>query len=343
MPKEKKNKVKTLRVLEILREYSDDLHPVNTEEIIRHLQDDYGIETERKSVYADIATLQACNYDIVVVSQPKKGYVLASREFEPVEVRILADAVQSAHFLNEKRAEELTAKILSFVSANDREKFRSQIYMDPNYRSQNKRLYITIDILSQAILEGKKVKVTYFVYDRIQDNEARKSNRAYSKLSVYALIWSNDHYYAICNNEKYDNFMPLRVERISSVSLLEDPARDCGEFSEYKEGFDVTDFSLVNFNGFSGRDVPVNVVLWADISLLQSVTDRLGPDVKILTFTEDSFDFEAEVSLSEGFYNWVGEFGPKMLIKSPPEARDEMLERAKKSVAQYRKLLDNET
>ena len=57
-------------------------------------------------------------------------------------------------------------------------------------------------------------------------------------VSPYALIWKDDHYYLVCNNQKYDNLMNLRIDRMKKLEILDEPSRHFSEVSPYKDKFD---------------------------------------------------------------------------------------------------------
>ena len=69
MAKSEKQKLKTMAVLDILRENTDDEHGITMPEIIEKL-DAKGISAERKSVYKDVEELQDYGYEI---SKEKEG------------------------------------------------------------------------------------------------------------------------------------------------------------------------------------------------------------------------------------------------------------------------------
>ena len=90
------SKLKTLRILQMLQQYSDEENPLSATDLIERLQNDYGIRCERKSIYADIKALQEVGFDVCRTDYPRRGFYMAGRTFELAEVRMLMDAVQSA-------------------------------------------------------------------------------------------------------------------------------------------------------------------------------------------------------------------------------------------------------
>lgn len=328
----KDSKLKILRLMDILREQSDEEHPLSSNELIEALNAKYNIRAERKSIYADLDVLAEYGLDIIKTSIPKKGYYLGERDFELAEVRLLVDAVEAAGFITQKKTGQLTEKIESNLSTYQKTFLNSQVYMDQKLKSNNETLYYTVDTLARAIQGQKKVRLHYTKRIVVSGDKPRNEERHFT-LSPYALIWSNDHYYLICNNHKYDNFMHIRVDRIKSVEILPEPARNCAEFSAYQTGFDISDYAAKHFNGFSGD--PEGVELVCDNCLLQEVVDRFGDNVPIIDTTENTFTIYTTVAISEGFSNWVMQFGEKMLVKKPLALRQQIIERTQTMLAQY--------
>ena len=53
-------KLALIRILQILKEYSDENHPLTQEEIINILKREYGINVERKSISRNLSLLKDC-------------------------------------------------------------------------------------------------------------------------------------------------------------------------------------------------------------------------------------------------------------------------------------------
>ena len=328
-------KKKLLYLIDILKEYSDEEHPLSANDICTMLKEDYGVDAERKSIYTDLNVLQDYGYDIEKVSTPKKGVYLGEREYQVPEVRLLVDAVQAASFISPKKTAELTKKITAVLSENERSLVADKAYKNERIKTGNETIYYTIDALAKAIHEKRKVRLHYIRYMTTSGSTPHRVEQIFT-LSPYALVWSDDHYYAVCNNAKYDNFMSVRVDRIKSVDLLMDPIRDCGEFSGYTDGFDVVDYTQKNFNGFSGETTVVELLCSND--LLQTVIDRFGEDVSIREADDDKFTVAVTAAISDGFYNWVSQFDEKMLVLTPASVQEELIRRAESTLAIYRGL-----
>ena len=246
-----------------------------------------GISCERKSIYADIKTLNSIGFDIVSSMSPRRGFFIASRTFELPQVRLLIDAVTSAGFITPDKTRDLVAKLEGLVSKNEAAELVSQVYIDSNTKCDNEEIYYIIDALHDAILNRNKVK---FLYKRRNIDKANRKSYTQKtfKVSPYALIWKDDHYYLVCNNEKYDNLMNLRLDRIRKIEQLDEPERDISEVSEYTHGIDVSDYVSKMFNMFSGE--PDKVRLLCHLDLREEIMDRFGARIPLIAVDSNHFE-----------------------------------------------------
>ena len=89
-------KVKLLKLMELLRENSDEDHPLKTNVLCTMLKN-AGISCDRRTLSRDIATLNECGYEIFSTMQGHdKAYYIVERSFSLPELKILIDAVQAA-------------------------------------------------------------------------------------------------------------------------------------------------------------------------------------------------------------------------------------------------------
>ena len=216
----------------ILEKYSDEEHPLSTTDLISMLEEK-GVKCERKSIYADIAALNDIGCDIITVTSPKRGFFMASRTFEIPEVMLLIDAVSSAGFITPKKTASLIEKLETLVSVEQAKTMKSQVYVDTSCaKCDNEEIYIIIDRLNNAIADEKKVK---FVYRRrsVDVQNRKKHTEKTFTVSPYALIWKDDHYYLVCNNQKYGNHFETTVTATVSDGFI-------SWLMQYGDGVEVT-------------------------------------------------------------------------------------------------------
>ena len=323
-------KLKILYVLEILQKYSDEQNPLTASEICRRLEE-MNISAERKSVYADIEALCDYGYDIVRSFSPK-GFFMASRQFEEPEIYLLSDAVRTAKFITPKKTRELVKKLDSMLSDGQRRKREKDIYFDPTQKCMNEEIFYSIDSLSSAISEKCKVSFSY-VSRELSGREFVDIVKQMT-VSPYALAWQEDHYYLICNYEKYDNLMHLRLDRISKVEKLDQKVRHFSEVSEYTEFFDVADYTGKLFSMFTGKLQTVQ--LRCNRQVAKTVVDRFSENIFITNVTEDEFCFSCEAAISEAFITFIMSFGKDVKVISPKTLADRIADRAEKILKVYK-------
>lgn len=328
-------KLKLLYIKDFLEKYSDEDNPVSTEQIIEMLAEK-GINCERKSIYSDIKTLKDYGVDISAERFPRAGYSILSREFELPELRLLIDAVLAASFITQKKSKELINKIGTLCSEGQRKLIEGQVYIDNRVKCSNEEIYYNIDILNRAIQKQRQVSFVYQKRTVCDSEEGYVLSEKEFRVSPYALIWSNDHYYLVANNEKYDNLMHTRIDRMKKVEISDKRARNFSEVSPYKKFFDSADYSGKIFNMFSGDTQRLE--LCCDNSILEEMLDRFGTDTTLKkSAKEDSFILTTKCVISEGLVSWLMQFGSKVEVKSPKKLREDVRIRAEEVLGLYRK------
>ena len=324
-------KIKIVALLDILKCESNENNPLSAEDICKRLSE-LGISAERKAIYSDIEALIDYGFDILHTRGVKSGYYLASREFELPEVYLLTDAVQAASFITVKKTRELVKKLgglLSDAQAKEREK---GIYIDNGHKCDNEEIYYNIDSLSNAVAQRKKVELTYRVRAIDSDRKIVYKEKRH-KLSPYALIWQNEHYYLVANNEKYDNLMHIRVDRMKKVAVLDEDFRHFSEVCEYRERFDIADYAKKSFQMYAGEETEIE--LECSEKILEQVVDRFSDKIFIRNVENGKFVFSTKVLLSDGLVNWVMQFGNEIKVKKPDKLKNLVSEKVKELAEIY--------
>lgn len=329
-----KSKLKLLYLVDILRKKTDENNYLAATEICDELSQ-LDIPAERKSIYNDIDILREYGFDIIHTgSKNKGGYFLGAREFELAELRLLSDAVQAANFISQKKTNQLVEKIESFASEKQAKILHSQVYVDNRPKCKNEEIYYTISLLDEAISANIKVNFTYTRRRITEEFKTAKEDKSFT-VSPYALIWSDDHYYLVCNNEKYDNLMNLRIDKIKHLEKTSLPARHFSEVSDYKNHFDSADYASKLFNMYSGEPKPVEFICNNDT--LEPMLDRFGENVKIQKYDNEHFILRTNVAASEGLVSWIVQFGGRVKVKSPNDLVYSVKQKATEILELYEK------
>ena len=308
-------KPRILYLLRILEQYTDEEHPLTTKQLIDKLQDEYGISAHRTTLTKDIVALQEYGVDIVTVHSTQCKYFIGSRKFELPELKLLIDAVESSRFITAKKSESLIRKIHTLTSQGQVSKLRRNNYVVDRIKPDNEQIYYIVDTINDAINEGKQISFQYYDYSGLKKKVLKNKGEIY-KLSPYKLLWSGDYYYVIGYSEKKGKVINFRVDRIAAApTILSENA------IPVPKDFDLENFTKEVFFMFSGDEVEVD--LQCDNSLMKTMIDRFGENVKTLAYDMTSFRLITEVSVSPTFFGWVFGFDGKVKILGPKNVKEQ--------------------
>lgn len=325
------SKIKLLFLSDIFNRQTDAEHPFSAVELCEMLED-YGIKSERKSIYSDIDALKEYGMDIVLARTPKRGYYLGNRKFDIAEVRLLIDAVQAAKFISPAKSKSLIYKIGSFLSEYQEEELREQVYINSCCKSEKEDLYDIIRTLDVAIKQQKQVRITY-AKRKLENRFLKKSEGKSFIINPYSLIWSNDHYYLIGNNDKYGNLIHLRLDRISEVYPMQTAAKHFSKVSKYTDKFDTADYSNHIFNMFTGESGEIALI--CSNNIIDDILERFGEETPLKIYDDDHFLIRADVELSNGLVSWIMQYGTDIRVKEPRSLMNAVKEKAKEILSEY--------
>ncbi len=305
---------RTLCVLKILEQYSDETHPMTLQQIAALLREQYNIHAHRTTLTKDIAELVSYGVDIVKQQSTQNRYFVGTRVFEIPELRLLIDAIHSSKCLTAKKSEELIAKLTTLASVHQGERLRERPRYTMVTKPKNEQIYYIIDTINRAIELQKQITFCYLEYLPDKTTVLRNDGEVY-KLSPYACMWNGDYYYVIGWSEKHRNLTSFRVDRIACVpEITEEPILPPPAGSNPEE------YSKTVFQMFAGPVAPV--LLRCDNELMKTIIDRFGEDVEVVEHDDKQFTVSVKVMLSPPFYGWLFEFSGRIRILSPDIAID---------------------
>ena len=326
MLKGKSGRIRILALLEILNDRTDEEHPLSSRELMA-LLDGQGVTAGRKTIYHDISALRAHGCDILFTRQPKAGFFLASRRFEPPEVRLLMDAVQAAPFLTEKKTGELMRKLSGLMSFGQAEETAGKTQMNLRPKFKNEEIYYTIDAVSRAIAQKKKISFLYRHFVIRGNRLAQEEGRRFL-ISPYALIWDSDQYYVAGNYEKYNDISVYRLDRIKRAELSEQTIRPFCEVGEYKDRFDAADYAAKTFHLYHGE--LQTVTLHCSDDALEPLLDKFGGSMDLSARGNGFFNVRVKVFAGEGLVEWLLQYGDRISVVSPRSLWGQVAERVRR-------------
>ncbi len=305
-----------LYVLRLLMEQSDAEHPITADSIIKYLAE-CGYSRDRKAIYRYIDAMR--EFGIEVESAGRRGYYVISRTFEIHELKLLADAVQSSRFITVKKSRELIEKLGTLASVNEAKQLNRSIHLVGSNKTDNERIFYTLDAVYEAISNNKRVKFKYFRYLPDGSKEYRHNGAEYSA-SPYSVVWDNDNYYMQAYYEKYGGISSFRLDLMEDVRVSRQPRQK----EEVYGGYNPNEREKAAFSQFGGE--PSMVICEFQNELAGPVFDHFGADIKTSPVGKDKFRVTLNVIVSAPFFSWMFSFGDRARIVAPQSVVAQMKE-----------------
>ena len=308
MKSDKINKLKMVKIWEILSQETDENHPMTTNELLSKLEA-LGIDCNRKTLYADIDALNEFGYEIMCNHSRSNEYYVVDRTFSVAELRILMDAIQAADFITDNKSSQFIDKVANLAGTRRAEVLKDHLIAFNNTKTDNEQIYYIVETINEAIAQQHKVKFQYFHYDTKRNKKYKKEKFYY--VNPYATVMDNDKYYLIGYDDFQRKMWHYRVDRMEQVSVSRHPISYFDEI----EQFDISNYKRQLFGMFSGEEV--DVTFEAHEKLIDVIYDMFGVDTKLKAISDDYFQFTATVQLSSQFYGWCCSFGDMLKVVAP--------------------------
>ena len=316
MEEEKNQKIKLLKIMEILRQETDEEHPMTKVELSERLMA-MNVACSPRSLIRDIKLLNEQGYEIMErLIGHEKAYYVCDRSFSVPELKIMIDAVQASSFVTDKKTEELIDKLANLGGGHRSKILKSNIVKFNTRKHSNETVYYTVGFLEDAIQQKKQVSFHYFDLDENGQRVYRKNGAAYI-IEPVALVFNDDNYYLIAYSAKHENTTNYRVDRIDSVDILDEPISDTARKIKNK----VARYTKEAFKMFDGPQE--KVTLRFHDKLISAVYDKFGEDTKMQRIDDYTIEATVLVRIAPTFWGWLFQFGTDMEILSPEKLKEE--------------------
>jgi len=346
--KNPKPKKLSFAILDILRQYTDSNpeHRLNQNDIIEILERDYDIKADRKSVKRNLTTLWEMGF-LVEWEETRRMYPNKDgemeesfihhdfyldrdpeRDFDDSELRLLIDSLLFSKHVPYSQCKKLVGKLkgLSNNWFRSRIRFISKL---PETAPENRELFLTIDVLDEAIADGKQVAFTYNEYGTDKKLHPKR-DREYI-VNPYQMAATNGRYYLIGNYDKYNNLANYRMDRITNIRLLDTPAKP-REQVEGGKNFSLPEHMAEHLYMFSGESIPVTFRMKKII--LNDVIDWFGSDIAFFDETEEEVTARVTVNWS-AMRHWALQYCRHVRVLSPPDLAQTVKEDLQNALNNY--------
>lgn len=321
-------KLYILYLLEILEKYTDADHPLTQKEMAEIMKRDYGVTCERKAITRNLGNLQDMGYD--VAHAERKGYYLRSRNFEDSELRLLIDSVLASRHIPADKARELIEKLISQSNIYFRKQMRHVHNIERMDHGEENNLFHTIEQLSRAIEDKKKVSFFYNKYG--SDKKLHHTTKSKQLVNPYQIVVANGKYYLIGNVDKYSNVTHFRVEKITETEVVDESVKPQHQVDELKAGLDLPSHMAEHLYMFSGKSSWITIKV--EKNGINDVVDWLGRDIYI-NEGDDHYIVRFKANEQSIGY-WAVQFGGIVEVLEPESLRNQVRDRACRISEKYR-------
>lgn len=312
-------KIKLLKIYEMLRQETDEQHPMKTHEICERLSAQ-GISCDRRTLAKDMKLLNEQGFEVMHhLIGHEKAYYIEDRSFSIPELKILMDAVQAASFITDKKSKELISKIAVLGGSHCAEILTGNLVQFNTRKHTNEYIYYSVECLEKALRNKQKASFLYFHTDENHDKIYHRNGQRYI-VEPIALVYHQDNYYLMTYNPEEDTVFNYRVDRMEAVEPENEPVS--ARAKKYMNS--VSDYTEQVFKMYGGE--MEKVVLLFDESLTGVIYDKFGEQVEINRANDTQLSAAVNVQISPTFWGWLFQFVGRMHIISPDAIRKEYLQ-----------------
>lgn len=306
-------KMLNMLILEILKEYTDTDHRLTQQEIIDLLKLNYGAECDRRSIRNNIRSLKDMGFEI----STERGCYLVERDFDDAELRMLIDSVLFSKNISGAQAKRLIEKLKGFGNRYFHAKVSHVSNLPELFHSDNKQVMLALDALNDAIEEKRKVSFIYNSYGT--DFKLHPRRKESYIVNPYQMVANNGRYYLIANYDKYDDLSHYRIDRMTSVTILDEHAKPKKEIKEFAGGWTLPKHMAEHIYMYSGESMTVKFT--ADKSIMDELVDWFGRDFRIKEAEQGKMTVTLKCN-EEAMRYWALQYGECIEIKEPERLRE---------------------
>ena len=320
-------KLALLRILQILQKYSDYDHPLTQDDIIAHLEKDYGIVVERKAISRNLSLLKEAGYEI---ESRRAGSYLAMREFEDSELKLLIDGVLCSKHINPRQSSDLIEKLCKLSNKYFRSHVKNVHTVTDWNKTDNPALFYNVEMVDMAIEEGKQLQYDYNKYGL--DKQLRKSS--FQRVTPYQLILHNQRYYLMGYSTYWKNMVFHRLDRLTNVRLYDKPAQPLREIPGFESGVDYK--KLSSTMPYMYTDDPVRIEFITTSANVDQVIDWFGKDIAVRKTEDENKVIVSLWASPTAMEFWALQYVSQVEVIAPAQLREKIKESLQGGLEKYK-------
>ena len=320
-------KALNMLILEILEQYTDSDHPLTQMEIVDLLEKNYGVPCTRQTVKNNLMLLGEMGYEISM----EGGIYLMSRQFENAELRMLIDSVLFSRTLSGEEAERLIKKLTAFGNKYFHAKVKHVCHLPKLIHSDNTDVLRNLDVLNDAIEQGKKVRFTYNSYGK--DFQLHPRRKDPYIVNPYQMVANQGRYYLLCSYDASNQLSHYRLDYMTKLEMLDAKVKPMDQMGDFVQGYSLPKHMAEHIYMFSGPSVQVKMRV--SEHMIGALIDWFGKKFRIVQ--EEADKLIVSVACNEmAMKYWALQYGQYAEILEPESLRDEIREAVNYMASFYR-------
>ena len=313
-----------IRILQILKEQSDAEHPMTQADIAAHLENEYGIELERKAISRDLSLLKEAGFQI---ESGRRGSYISERELSDPELRLLIDGILGSRHISASRSKLLIDKLCGLSNKRFRSRVKYIHSLNQWNKTESDTLFRNIELIDTAIESNRQIVYRYNKYGA----DLKLHETSTQQTSPYQMILHNQRYYLMGLSEHWGNMVFHRLDRISGIEITDTPRTRLRSVPGYENGID---YKALSTAAYMYTDKAERIEIEVDANLMDHVVDWFGKDL----FTVPMGD-RVRVMLTtspNAMEYWALQYLKYVEVISPKSLRDRIREAIEHGAEKYR-------
>ena len=358
--KQNNQKLKCYLVYRYLMENSDENHYLSQRDIVDYLENDMGVNAERRSIYKDIDEINKILYALreeipienaeyqieekendkwktIVYDGSKKGYYVRKRDYKLSDISAIAECIYAARFITEAQAEKYVDIITSsLVSIHQADEIKHEALLLDRGKTINPHVFENVQKIYKAmrVKAGKEKHVPEKISFKYVTAAPKGKTTEFRKgegyiVNPFKIIINDGNYYLLAFDDKKAAARTFRIDKMKEIKLLGIPRDKADELFSIDEKAYVKQ----HFGMYGGKTERVELRFIN--RLLDTVYDKFGKDIYCQEIDEKHFSVQVEVAITDQFFGWLCGLGRKVKIISPPPVQEKFKEHLEKIKDMY--------
>lgn len=295
-----KKKYVVFDMVKILKEHTDQQHPMKQKTLVEMLHEK-GYETDRSTVRRTMTDLvmdpesHICSYTNTAhdekdtLTDTYYSGLYYDQEFTTAELRWLIDGILFSRNVPHEDRDILIRKLSAL--GNKYFKWRMEnINRLAKDEPMNPQLFTNIEILDQAIIEKKQVRLTYNYMGpdfQLEPHRTRHGTPYRQLINPYSIVARNGYYFLVCNNDYYSDVTNYRIDRMTDIEIVDSPVKPTRQVTGLESGLNIQEYMASNINMAYGR--PALITFEANGKGVTEAIDAFGKNISIEKKDDDTF------------------------------------------------------